>query len=186
MTSLRTLLLCATLGLAAACGREPQPVAQDEAPEAAAAPAPAPVPTVTEAQVRELAAAAEAAVGRFDTHALNGSLAEDVRFVAIPPPTFGPTLKIQGRDRVIAQIDAGLSNAQHPSYSSRIGELKMAADGTSGSVDYAAVTSYTMDRHAVVEQTTDTYTVMIRNGTPKVVAMNQTATGLSIDGDKRF
>jgi hypothetical protein len=178
------LALCAALALAA-CGREQKPITVEQ-PAPVAAPAPVPMQPVTEAQVRAVADAVNAAVGKFDTHDMQLSLADDVRLVAVPPPGFGPTMKVQGRDRVIAQIDSGYANAGNPSYSSRAGAVKMAADGTSGTVEFAAVTRYTSDRHAIVEETTDSYTVAMRNGEPKVVEILQTATGLTIDGTKRF
>jgi hypothetical protein len=187
MTPLRALLLCACAGLVAACGRGAQPVAQEEAPVVQeAAPAPEPLPTVTEAQVREVIAAADAAVHKFDTHALRKTLAEDVRFVAVPAPTFGPTLRVEGRDRVIAQIHSGWSLIQKPSYSSRGGDVAMSADGASGRIEYAAVSHYSYDRHDYVDESTDAYVVAMRGGEPRIVEMNQTATGLTIDGAKRF
>jgi hypothetical protein len=185
MTALRALLLCACAGLLAACGREPQPVAQEEAP-VEAPPAPVVVPTVTEAQVRQVAAAANAAVSKFDIYALRAQLGEDVRLVAVPAPNSGPTLKVEGRDRVVAQIRSSWGLIEKPSYTARAGSVVMAADGTSGTVEYAAETKYTYDRHTYVDAGSDTYVVMIRSGEPKVVAMYQTATGLTIDGNKRF
>jgi hypothetical protein len=186
MTPLRALLLCLCAGLVAACGRERQPVVQEEEPVVQAAPAPAPQPPVTEAQVKQVVADVDAAVHKFDVYAMRHSLAEDVRLVAIPAPTFGPTLKVQGRDRVIAQIQSSWSQIQKASYSSRGSEVKMAADGTSGTIEFAAVTRYTHDRHDYVDESTDVYVVAMRKGEPKVVEMNQTSTGLTIDGTKRF
>ena len=185
MTLLRALLLCAYAGLLAACSREPQPVVQEEAP-VEAPPAPVVVPTVTEAQVRQVVDAANAAVSKFDTGGLRAQLADDVRLVAVPAPNSGPTMKVEGRDRVIAQIHSSWSLIQKPSYSARAGDVKMVADATSGSVELAAVTRYTYDRHNYVDESNDTYVVMIRKGEPKVVAMYQTATGLTVDGNKRF
>ena len=183
MTMLGRAALVAGLALAAGCGRTPPPPAPEPAP--VAKPAPAPVPAITEAEARSVVEAFEAASAEFDIYAMSLQLAEDAKLVAYPPKGMGPTLKIQGRERITDQLRSAQKLMEMKNYTSQVGAITPLSDGTVKAT-VTATSEYMVQRNRFVQAGEDVFVIARRKGEPKIVSYTSTTTGVTVNGQKQY
>ena len=165
MTSMRNLLALALAALLAACS--------DGSANAGATTA------LSEPQVRGFVEAIEASVYTDqERDVLDPALADDFKVIFRAP---GEKDEVMDKDDYAQDADI-----EHVDYQHHVGDVHVAADGASATVDVQATEKYDADGTHVEESFKQVYTVELRDGEPKVVAIVSDSTSLSLDGKKQY
>jgi hypothetical protein len=163
MTGLRALLLAGVVALLAACG------------------AGAGNADLSEASVRTFVRGVEAATQDMDVDALEDALADDFVYTSDgqastgSPRTLDKPAMVSGLRKMYDDV------AQHE-YRSTINGVLVAKDAQSARVALSQTTGFISGGHAVHSSSDQVYTVALREGALKIVAIESRTTGLTVDG----
>ena len=165
MTALRTVVLSACLALVAACG--------------SGSAATGSVTALSEPNVRGFVEAIEASSYTDQEHEmLDPALTDDFKITFREP---GEPDVVMDKDEYTQ--DADIDNVD---YQYKVGDVRVAADGASATADVQVTAKFDADGTRVEESSKAVYTIELRDGAPKVVAIASDSTGLSIDGKKQY
>jgi hypothetical protein len=134
---------------------------------------------LSEPQVRALVESVEASIyTERERDVLDPALADD----------FKVTFRQPGEADVVMDKDEYAQDADvdDVDYQSRVGDVRVAADGKSATVDVQVTEKFTADGTHVEESSKQVYTIGLREGEPKIVAIVAESTSLSIDGKKEY
>jgi hypothetical protein len=140
---------------------------------------------VTEAQARQLVEAVEAAAVAKDPVAQTAHFAADATITTVipnPDPSGADREIVRTRDEYIAAELQSHADSPVSAYSSRIDDIRIAADGASAQVRVLAEQSMQLDGRDARMTADQELTVELRDGRPVVVAVRSTLTGMTLDG----
>jgi hypothetical protein len=170
MKSVRAAIALACVALVAACS--------DGSAKAGATTA------LTEPQVRALVEKVEAATSTENDRAITEPLlADDLRVTWRTPGE--PTEELD-KDEFLEELDETLSEVGDMDYAYQIGAVSVAADGKSATAAVAVTESFDYQGSHVVATSDQVYRIELREGEPKIVALEADTTGVSVDGAKQF
>jgi hypothetical protein len=182
MTRLRPLALLATL-LLAACGADREAdVAAAPAPAAApVAPAPvvAPQPMLTEAQVHAVLDQVEAATRKHDAAALGQAFTDDAKFTVTP---YQMPMAYYGKDEYLAYVRKQFARNAGAQESHKLVKLVIRTDGGQATARESATTQLEVNGYPLAQVDDQFYTVELRDGEPKVVALVIQGQGVTAGG----
>jgi hypothetical protein len=165
MKSLRIALALACMAIVAACSNGSASVGTTTA--------------LTEPQVRGFVEAIEASsYTDREREVLDPALADDFRITFRQP---GEPDEVMDKDEY-AQ-DADIENVD---YRYRVGDVRVAAGGASATASVEVTAAFDADGTRYEESSRADYTIALRDGEPKVVAIVSDSTSLSIDGKKQY
>ena len=134
---------------------------------------------LSEPQVRGFVEAIEASIYTDrERDVLDPALADD----------FKVTFRVPGEPDAVMDKDEYAQDADvdNVDYRYRVGDVHVAADGATATVDVEATEKYDADGTHVEETSKQVYSVALRDGEPKVVAITADSTSLSLDGKKQY
>ena len=165
MTPVRTAFALALAALLAACSDGSASVGTTTA--------------LTEPQVRGFVEAIEASsYTDRERDVLDPALADDFRITFREP---GEPDEVMDKDEYAQDVD--IDNVD---YQYRVGDVRVAADGASATAEVQVTLAFDADGTRYEESSRADYTIELRDGEPKVVAIVSDSTSLSIDGKKQY
>ena len=169
--TLRLALAGAAVALLAAC-------TQGEA-------ATGPTSALTEPQVRAFVDKVEAATYSGNDRAVTEpALADDVKVTWRTP---GEDTIVWAKDEFLEEaVDTEPADGVVVDYDYEIGAVDVAADGKSATAKVAVTESFEYDGSTYVEASDQVYRIELRDGEPKIVALEADSKSLKIDGEEQF
>jgi hypothetical protein len=164
MTTLRATTLLACLALVAACSNGSASVG---------------TAGLSEPQVRALVETVEASIYTDqERQVLDPALSDDFKVTFRAPGEADVVMDKQeyAQDADIEDVD----------YQSRVGDVHVVDGGAKATAEVAVTEKYDADGSHIEESSRQVYTIELRDGQPRIVALASDSTSLSIDGKKQY
>ena len=170
MTSFRAAIALACVALVAACG--------DGSANAGGTTA------LTESQVRALVEKVEGATYTDDDRAITEpALADDL---VVTWRTPGEPAQELDKDEFLQDLEDTDQEVGGMDYRYKVGDVRVAADGQSATAAVAVTEEFDYQGSHVVATSDQVYRIELRDGEPKIVALEADTTGMTVDGAKQF
>jgi hypothetical protein len=141
-----------------------------------------------ETRTRDFVGALEGAIKSCNVRSFDSMLAPDIKVTTAAIPQLNRAEQSIGLDQMVAGFDKSCQNrvATGATYASTLGKIQVAGDGQSATAELTTQSAHTGDGHHIETSTQQTYTVALRNGQPRLVAVNEFLTRIVIDGKQLY